>query len=109
MFGEKLPRRAKETISRFGKRLRREYADAQVYLFGSYADGTWIEDSDFDIVVVSNRFEGRTFAKRVAAVRHLAPKNEPFEILAYTPVEFRKAMRRSIVIQDARRYWRRIL
>jgi len=106
---EKLPRKAKEIMSQFGKGLRREYADAQAYLFGSYADGTWMEDSDFDVVVVSNRFEGQAFAERVAAVRHLAPRNEPFEILAYTPVEFRKAMRRSIVLQDARRYWRRIL
>jgi len=106
---EKLPRKAKETMSQLGKGLRREYTDVQAYLFGSYADGTWMEDSDFDVVVVSDRFEGKTFAERVAAVRHLAPRNKPFEILAYTPAEFRKAKVRSIVLQDARRYWRRIL
>ena len=104
-----MPRRAREIMSRFGKRLRREYADSQAYLFGSYAHGTWIEDSDFDVVVVSTKFRGQAFAERVAAVRRLAPRNEPFEILAYTPVEFREAMRRSAVLQDARRYWRRIL
>lgn len=104
-----MPRRAREIMSRFGKRLRREYADSQAYLFGSYAHGTWIEDSDFDVVVVSDRFEGQTFPERVVAVRHLVPRNVPFEILAYTPLEFRKALRRSVVLRDARRYWRRIL
>ncbi len=104
----KLPEEAEETIARFKKRLIRRYPDAQAYLFGSYARGTWLEDSDLDVIIVSDRFSGQTFAKRVQAVRQLAPKEKSFEILAYTPPEFREAQRRSIVVQDARRYWLRI-
>ena len=85
------------------------YPDAQAYLFGSYANGTWLEDSDFDIIVVSNEFADKAFVERVVEVRRLAPEEEPFEILAYTAKEFREALKRSIVLQDARRYWRRIL
>lgn len=105
----KLPREAERAIARFRSRLTSHYADAQAYLFGSYASGTWLEDSDFDIVVVSSKFKGQPIIKRVAAVRRLAPNDKAFEILAYTPQEFRRALRSCVAIQDARRYWRRIV
>jgi len=103
-----LPREAERTIVRFRKQLLARYPDAHAYLFGSYANGTWVEDSDFDVIVVSESFRGQAFAERVKAVRELAAREKPFEILAYTPSEFREAQRRSVVIQDARKYWRRI-
>jgi predicted nucleotidyltransferase len=36
----------------------------KVYLFGSYARGTAIEDSDIDIAIVSDDFSGDRFADR---------------------------------------------
>lgn len=109
MLRRKLPKRAERVIARFRAQLTRRYPDATAYLFGSYANGTWLEDSDFDVLVLSNHFRGQSLEKRVAAVRRLAPRNSPFEILPYTPDEFREASRRSITIQDALTYWRRIV
>lgn len=108
MSGSNLPSEVKTTISRLRKRLVDKYPDVEAYLFGSYANGTWLDDSDFDIVVVSGKFSGQSFVDRVAKIRRLAPTNKPFEILAYTPAEFRVALRRSLVLRDGRRYWRKI-
>ncbi len=36
----------------------------KVYLFGSYARNTAVEDSDIDIAVVSNNFSGDRFSDR---------------------------------------------
>lgn len=104
-----MPRKIQRTLSGFTRRLTDEYDDAKAYLFGSYARGTWLDDSDFDIIVVSKGFEGQPFVKRVAAIRRLAPEERPFEIIAYTPAEFREAMTRSVAIQDGRNYWIRIV
>lgn len=104
-----MPKEAEKAIAQFRRLLTRHYPDAQAYLFGSYANGTWLEDSDLDIIVISKEFSDQTFAARVESVRRLAPREKPFEIIAYTPSEFREAQRRSILIQDARRYWRRII
>ena len=104
-----MPRKAKKAITQFRRHLIRHYADAEAYLFGSYARGTWLEDSDLDVIVVSKEFTDQTFAKRVESVRQLAPAEQAFEIIAYTPREFREAQKRSMIIRDARRYWQRIV
>lgn len=73
-------------------RLKDLATDAEVYLFGSYARGNWLEDSDVDIVVVSKGFEGESLPRRVGEVRKLAPEDLAFEILPYTPEELREAV-----------------
>ena len=47
--------------------------------------------------------------KRIGEVRNLAPKDTSFEILAYTPQELREAVKRSVAVQDAKTYWRKIV
>ena len=88
--------------------LKREYGDVQVYLYGSFARGDWLEDSDVDVIVVSEAFRGMRLSERIGLVRNLAPSNIAFEILAYTPEEFRDRLRHSIVLRDASTYWKRI-
>lgn len=88
--------------------LKREYGDAQVYLYGSFARGDWLEDSDVDVIVVSEAFRGMRLSERIGLVRNLAPSNIAFEILAYTPEEFHDRLRHSIVLRDASTYWKRI-
>jgi hypothetical protein len=43
--------------------------------------------------------------ERVGEIRRLAPEDVPMEILAYTPGEFKKALKRSEVIKDASTCW----
>ena len=103
-----LPEKVRKALEQFVEAIGRLYPDARIYLFGSYAKGTWLEDSDIDLVVVSRAFEGMSFWERGAVLRRLASREVAFEILAYTPEELKEALRRSITIQDAAEYWVRL-
>ncbi|MFQ6075239.1 MAG: nucleotidyltransferase domain-containing protein, partial [Candidatus Bathyarchaeia archaeon] len=107
-MGSDTPPRVERALKALLRGLREAYGDAEVYLFGSFARGDWLEDSDVDIVVVSKGFEGKSMPKRVGEVRNLAPEDTAFEILAYTPQELRKVVERSVAIQDAKTYWKSI-
>jgi predicted nucleotidyltransferase len=100
-----LPVRIEHAILEFVVRVRMLYPDAEVYLFGSYARGTWVEDSDIDVIVVSRYLERLSFYERGSVLRKLADQRIPFSILAYTPQEFEIARKKSIVVQDASDYW----
>ncbi|AEM39094.1 DNA polymerase beta domain protein region [Pyrolobus fumarii 1A] len=91
------------------ERVRAVLGEAQVYLFGSYARGDWLEDSDIDLIIVSPRFRGLDPGKRYAMIRELLPGDVSLEILLYTPEEFERAKKRSVVVQDAMEYWMRLL
>jgi len=45
--------------------IRRWDPDARIFLFGSRARGNHLKDSDYDLIVVSSRFEGIPFTKRI--------------------------------------------
>ncbi|MEM4444122.1 MAG: nucleotidyltransferase domain-containing protein [Thermofilum sp.] len=61
------------------ERLARELG-ATVYLFGSYARGDHTLESDVDVVVVCERFEGMEYTDRVALVRLKLPRELGFDI-----------------------------
>ena len=90
-----------QALNQLAKQLKETMGPVEIYLFGSFAKGDWLEDSDIDIVVVSDKFDGKTMPERINLVRKLATKSLAFEILAYTPEELREALTKSIVIQDA--------
>jgi len=98
----------KEALSQLAEDLKKNLGPVEIFLFGSFAKGDWLEDIDIDIIVVSEAFKGRTMAERVNIVRKLAPENLAFEILTYTPQELKEALVRSITIQDASTYWKKI-
>jgi len=100
-----LPPNVIKALEELVERLKALYSDVEVYLFGSYARGTWLEDSDIDLIIISQSFEGMKPEERYRRVRGLASPKLPFEFLIYTPKEFKEVKDRSIVIQDALEYW----
>ena len=87
-----------EALSQLAEELKKNFGPVEMFLFGSFAKGDWFEDSDIDIIVVSETFEGKTMAERVNMVRRLAPDNLAFEILTYTSQELKEALVKSIAI-----------
>jgi len=87
------------------KRLRERCPDARMYLFGSYARGDWIEDSDVDIVLVSDCFNNMEFENRFKYVRLMLNPKRSYTILAYTQNEFSEALQKSSMLQEISRYW----
>ncbi len=107
-MSSRLPKRVSVALTLFLQAARRAYGDPKVYLFGSYASGEFLEDSDIDLVVISERFRGMDMPQRIRRLRQLAPSSLAFEILAYTPEELKVAQGRSLLIQDAATYWREL-
>ena len=105
----KVLKMVERALNRLAEQSRESLGPVEIYLFGSFARGDWLEDSDIDIVVVSEKFEGKSMPERINLVRRLADGNVAFEILAYTPRELRETVTRSIIIQDASTYWKKIV
>lgn len=97
-----------EALSKLAEEFKKNLGPVEIFLFGSFAKGDWLEDSDIDIIVVSEAFKGKSMAERVNMVRRLAPDNLAFEILTYTSQELKEALVKSIAIQDASSYWKKI-
>jgi predicted nucleotidyltransferase len=84
---------------------------AEAYLFGSYARGDWLEESDVDLIVVSPDFAGLRWLDRLDAVAKIWLRlglEKWVEVFPYTPEEFQEARRRSVVVRDAESYWVKI-
>ena len=65
------------------------YNAEKVYVFGSYAWGNPTEDSDLDILVISNKFKKLSFGKRIAqATDILFDLDFPVDLVVETPEEF---------------------
>lgn len=104
-----IPAEIASNIKLLAEALVRELEAEQIYLFGSFARGDWLYESDVDIIVVSSRFRGVEYGRRVLLVRRLAPKGMKLEVLAYTPEEFKKISERSVVVLDALSYAKPLL
>ena len=85
----------------------KEDVKCEVYLFGSYARGDYVLDSDVNILVVSESFEGLTHPERVSRMRCKLPEDTSFEIIALTPREFEKFKDRAFY-REISRYWLKI-
>ncbi len=80
------------------------------YLFGSWARGDWLVDSDVDVVIVSPSFRGVPWLRRLELVARAEARLElsvSMDVLPYTPEEVEEA--RSAVLHDAKKYWKRII
>jgi hypothetical protein len=87
----------------FARRLREEIDAEQVILFGSRARGDWLKESDYDFIVVSQRFHGVPWPYRPAEVYRLWQGSPGVELLCYTPEEFQRKSREISVVAEALR------
>ena len=64
--------------------LRKLFRPEKAILFGSWARGDYLYESDFDLIVVSRFFEGINFRDRISGIWALGQKQN-LDILCYTP------------------------
>jgi hypothetical protein len=85
-----------EEIKSFLRLIRIRLKPERILLFGSRARGDWLKTSDYDLVIVSNAFEGVRYFDRLTMVYQL--KNVPVsvDIICLTPAEFRKEKQRTV-------------
>ena len=88
-------------IESFVRRASRVITIEKVILFGSRARGDALKESDWDIIVVSNTFEGMHFIKRMEMLYELWESNKAIDILPYTPEEFETKREEIGIVREA--------
>ncbi len=86
--------------SRIIPQLNKGYKIKKIYIFGSSVTGTFNENSDLDVILISNDFSEIPFIKRMGAI--LIEIDFPIHIdfFCYTEKEFKKIKKTSIIISS---------
>ena len=104
-----IPEEIKKILKDFIVKAKENLGDVEIYLFGSYAKGNWLSDSDLDLILVSPAFKNIDMSRRYRIVRELLPAKISVELLIYAPEEFERLKKKSIILQDAMEYWVKLL
>lgn len=88
-----------EALEKFAKEV-----NATIYLFGSYARGDHTLESDVDVIIVCNRFEGMKYVDRIEFIRMKLPRDVGFDIVTLTPKELSDKMKRAF-FREVSKYW----
>jgi predicted nucleotidyltransferase len=71
--------------------LRSLYNAKKIYVFGSYAWGSPTEESDLDVLVISDEFKDLSLGKRIAKATDILFELEfPVDLVVETSEEFNK-------------------
>jgi predicted nucleotidyltransferase len=91
-----------EIVHRFRKAVEsRNVTIKQIILFGSFKDGNFREDSDIDLVVISDDFDGMDYWQRIDLLSEaIYEVFEPIEAVAMTSPEWYRG--ESSVVEYAR-------
>lgn len=73
-------------------RIREKYDPREIRLFGSRVRNDWMDYSDLDVVVVSDRFDESSWPDRVARFARDIDLVDPIQFFCYTPAEFARKM-----------------
>ncbi|MHB8853960.1 MAG: nucleotidyltransferase domain-containing protein [Ignavibacteriaceae bacterium] len=75
-------------INQFVAMVSNEFPVKGLYLFGSYAKGNAGENSDIDIAIISDKFEGRRFWDREKLGKYIIKSSFDLEVHPYKTEDF---------------------
>jgi len=93
-------------IKEYINNLRNRIEINKVILFGSILKNNFNRNSDIDVIVLSNDFKKMGFLKRLELLSHArigSSREIPMDIIGYTPDEFNKLSKESIVLKEVKR------
>lgn len=82
-------------------KIKKSLRPTKVIIFGSRVKGCTSEESDIDIIIVSDFFRGRPFLGRMPSMLRMFRFPCPVDFLCYSPEEFGEISSRSIIIEQA--------
>ena len=83
--------------------VRKKFKPEKIILFGSRINGTAREDSDLDVVMVSEVFSEIPFIKRMAMVAKQVRSSRHIDYLCYSNKELERLSNTSSIVMDALR------
>ncbi|MCK4761822.1 MAG: nucleotidyltransferase domain-containing protein [Candidatus Aminicenantes bacterium] len=78
-----------------------DFEPERVIVFGSRITGQAREESDIDIVIISDFFENIPFLKRMPLVLRKRRFTKHVDYICYTPAEFQRLKTRSTLLMEA--------
>ena len=78
-----------------------EFKPEKILLFGSRIKGTADENSDIDVIVVSNAFANIPFIERMSLILKMIRFPKHIDFICYSPEEFARLKNKSSVLMDA--------
>ena len=88
-------------INSFAKKIKKKFEPSRFVLFGSRARGDNFKSSDYDVLLVSNRFQGIAFPDRMAKVYGYWDNECNLEPLCYTEEEFERKRKQQGIVRTA--------
>jgi len=82
-------------------RLIESYNPERVLVFGSCARGTALRESDLDLLIVAESFEGIPLFERAQRVIWAMRSDLPVEVLCYTPDEYERKKKEIGIVRIA--------
>lgn len=94
---------ADELVERLKARIGEHLRVEELIWFGSRANGTSNEWSDYDFIVVSPDFEGISFIDRGGLLFPLRERGASYDFLCYTPEEYARLKSRVTMVREVSR------
>ncbi|MCX8199575.1 MAG: nucleotidyltransferase domain-containing protein [Sulfolobales archaeon] len=66
-----MPKWIKEILRDFLTKAKNSLGHVEVYIFGSYARGNWLHNSDVDLIVISPAFRNLNISERHVLIRRM--------------------------------------
>ncbi|MBS3077391.1 nucleotidyltransferase domain-containing protein [Candidatus Pacearchaeota archaeon] len=88
-------------VKEFKKKISEKIPVKKVILFGSRATGKTHEWSDYDIIVVSDEFEGEKTFERGIGFYDYWEHDYPVDFLCYTIAEFNRLKKKATIVKEA--------
>ncbi len=88
-------------LQAFKRRVNKDFPLKKMIFFGSRATGKEHEDSDIDLIIVSDKFKSLNFIKRAAKMYNYWDMDYPVDFLCFTPEEFEKKTRGVSIVSEA--------
>ena len=88
-------------LKNFKKQLSNSMPIQKMYLFGSRARGKPHRWSDFDLIIVSDKFKRMASFERSVGFHRFWTIDYPVDFLCYTPKEFNKLKNQITIVREA--------
>jgi len=88
-------------INVFASKLKKDYAVSNIIFFGSRTTDKYHKDSDIDLIIVSDDFEGMHFIDRASKMYDYWESDMPIDFICYTSKEYELLKKRISIVKEA--------